>query len=462
RLGGSALAQVFGQIGNESPDVEDPILLANIFKAIQEMIKRNLILSGHDRSDGGLITTLVEMALAGNCGAKITLYAIKKQSLIARLFSEELGLLLEYLPENESSICSILKKFNIPSMVLGATQKEQRLTIHHDDQALLDIPTSTLLNWWESTSDRLEEQQMLPVLAKKQSRIHDRVNPSYQLTFHPANTSLKILSETMKPKVAIIREEGSNGDREMTSAFYAAGFEPWDVTMIDLLNERITLSQFRGLAFVGGFSYADVLDSAKGWAGTIKFNLQLRKMFDRFYERTDTFSLGVCNGCQLMALLGWVPWKGISGTEQPRFIRNSSGRFESRWITVKILESPSVMLKNMAGSNLGIWVAHGEGRLYCPNPEILSEASSRNLTPIVYIDDKNMPTEQYPFNPNGSSLGVTAFCSPDGRHLAMMPHPERVFRLWQWPWIPEEWKSSLHVSPWLQMFQNARIWCENK
>jgi phosphoribosylformylglycinamidine synthase len=183
-------------------------------------------------------------------------------------------------------------------------------------------------------------------------------------------------------------------------------------------------------------------------------------MFDNFYDRPDTFSLGVCNGCQLMTLLGWVPWKGIPEIKQPRFIRNPSGRFESRWVAVKVLKSPSIMLKGMEDSIIGIWVAHREGYLHCQDPKILSDASSANLTPILYVDDRGVPTEKYPFNPNSSPSGFTALCSPDGRHLAMMPHPERTFLLWQWPWIPQEWKSTLKVSPWLKMFQNARKWCD--
>lgn len=458
RLGGSALAQAFSQIGAESPDVDDPLLLANAFWALQKMIERDFILSGHDRSDGGLITTLVEMTLAGNCGIEIKLP--EKEEVIPQLFSEELGLVLEYLPEQETAIEAILEDFSVPFTILGNTQIEQQIVIHQGEKVELDIDIPTLLGWWESTSDRLEQEQMNPELAKKQAKTYNRPGPSYHLTFQPEDTSLEILSQSEKPKVAIIREEGTNGDREMTSAFLATGFEPWDVTMTDLLNGEVSLEQFRGMVFPGGFSYADVLDSAKGWAGIIKFNQGLREMFDYFYNRPDTFSLGVCNGCQLVALLGWVPWPGIPETKQPRFIRNPSGRFESRWVTVKILKSPSIMLKNMEGSTLGIWVAHGEGHLHCPDPQILSQASQENLTPIVFVDDQGESTEQYPFNPNGSPNGITALCSPNGRHLAIMPHPERVFRLWQWPWMPEEWKSTLKTSPWLTMFQNAREWCD--
>ena len=260
--------------------------------------------------------------------------------------------------------------------------------------------------------------------------------------------------------MAIIREEGSNGDREMTSAFFAAGFEPWDVTMSDLLNGQVTLDTFRGVVFVGGFSYADVLDSAKGWAGVIRFNDNLWSQFNAFYNRPDTFSLGVCNGCQLMALLGWVPFSGLEDTIQPRFIHNASGRFESRFSTLQIQDSPSIMLKNMAGSSLGVWVAHGEGQAFFPNSDILKRVQTENLIPVSYVDDNNAPTQAYPFNPNGSPNGIAGLCSPNGRHLAMMPHPERAFLKWQWGWMPAQWKQDLQASPWLQMFQNARQWCD--
>jgi phosphoribosylformylglycinamidine synthase len=268
-----------------------------------------------------------------------------------------------------------------------------------------------------------------------------------------------MLSRTSKPRVAVIREEGSNGDREMVSAFYLAGFEPWDVTMTDLLQGRITLDQFRGVVFVGGFSYADVLDSAKGWAASIRFNEKIWDQFEQFYHRPDTFSLGVCNGCQLAALLGWVPWRGIADEHQPRFIHNRSGRFESRFSTVKILKSPALMLSGMENSVLGIWVAHGEGLAHFPDKKIYNEAEY-GLAPIRYVDDEARITEAYPFNPNGSPAGIAALCSPDGRHLAMMPHPERSVLTWQWGWMPEDLKKSLAASPWLKMFQNAREWCD--
>ena len=468
RLGGSALAQCYKQIGDESPDVDDLHLLKNTFNVIQYFIDKGLILSGHDRSDGGLITTLLEMAFSGNCGIEININQKSEEEIIATLFSEELGLVIEYLPESEMEIVSELKKYNIPSQIIGKTLQEKQIKINLRTPysallTLLDEDMRVLRGIWEETSHQLNMLQTNPecVLEEKEA-IYDRREPSYKITFTPEQTPEVIIKKKVKPPVAIIREEGSNGDREMTSAFYMAGFETWDVTMTDLMNDRITLAQFKGIAFVGGFSYADVLDSAKGWAGVIRFNKKLYEQFQKFYNRTDTFSLGICNGCQLMALLGWVPWQGIAGKFQPRFIHNKSGRLESRFATVKILESPSVMLKGMEGSILGVWVNHGEGFAHFPDEKTQKEVIDKKLAPVRYTDDSGEITEKYPFNPNGSPLGIASLCTPDGRHIAMMSHPERTFLKWQWAWMPENLKKNLKASPWLKMFQNAREWCEGK
>jgi phosphoribosylformylglycinamidine synthase len=459
RLGGSALAQAHGQIGDESPDVDDPELLKNAFMAVQVLISRGLILSGHDVSDGGLITTIAEMIMPSNCGAIIRLP--KGVSLLKQLFSEELGIVIEHFPGDELQIKEVLRHYGVPCRLLGSTHAEiQRLIVSNDGEETLDVDLPTLLQWWEATSDQLELLQMNQDLARQQTTMHNRPGPSYSLSFQPRQTLPSLLTRPDKPKVAIIREEGSNGDREMASAFHLAGFTSIDVPMTDLLNGDFSLDTCRGVVFVGGFSYADVLGSAKGWAGIIRFNPELQAMFERFRQRPDTFSLGVCNGCQLSTLLGWVPWEGIPGEEQPRFTRNASERFESRWATVQILESPSIMLQGMEGSTLGIWVAHGEGRLHCPNPAVLEDAVAKRLAPVVFVDDSGKATEQYPLNPNGSPSGITALCSEDGRHLAMMPHPERAFLTWQWAWMSWQWRTELAASPWLQMFQNARKWCE--
>jgi phosphoribosylformylglycinamidine synthase len=299
---------------------------------------------------------------------------------------------------------------------------------------------------------------------QERKNIFDRKGPTYVIPFTPEPTQGPFFEVKNKPEVAILREEGSNGDREMTSAFYQAGFSPWDVTMTDLISGRITLERFRGLVAVGGFSYADVPESAKGWAAAIRFNERLRRMFDDFYRRPNTFSLGVCNGCQLFALLGWIPWLGIPDSNQPRFIQNLSGRFESRWVTVKLLESPAIMFKGMTGSTLGIWVAHGEGRLQFPDPTLMDEVINKKLVSVVFVDDEGevagKGSGSYPFNPNGSPKGIAGVCTQDGRHLAMMPHPERAFLKWQWPWMPSDLNDGLKASPWIRMFQNAREWCE--
>jgi phosphoribosylformylglycinamidine synthase len=472
RLGGSALAHVYGQIGNESPDVDEPELLNRSFKVIQRFISEDLILSGHDRSDGGLVTTLLEMAFGGNCGIEIDisptlpLPLAKSETLglnpeISQLFSEELGLVIEYMPKNEEKISAILKDSEIPHQMIGKTTREKEITIRVNDRTSLKEDMRELRAIWEETSYHLERLQANPdCVDEEQKIIFDGKGAEYFLTFIPKKTSGEILNKQVKPKVAVIREEGSNGDREMASAFYHAGFEVWDLSMTDLLERNGNLDDFRGVVFVGGFSYADVLDSAKGWSAVIRFNNKLYEQFQRFYKRPDTFSLGVCNGCQLMALLGWIPWSGISDEVQPRFIQNKSGRFESRFSTVQIISSPSIMLKGMEGSRIGVWIAHGEGRLYFPEKTMLQEVINKNLAPVRFVDDRGELTEKYPFNANGSPSGITALCSPDGRHLGMMPHPERTFLKWQWAYMSEDLRDNLEASPWLQMFQNAREWCE--
>jgi phosphoribosylformylglycinamidine synthase len=459
RLGGSALAQVNNQVGDNSPDVDDAELLKNVFLAVQEMVDKNTVSAVHDRSDGGLITTILEMAFSGNCGLEIN---YDKVNPLSFYFNEELGIVLEVEDRNLENFKKELEKLGLKSLALnlGRTTEEQKIKIMTDGEMLLDEDMKDLRQIWEQTSFQLEKIQIGEKYATEESQnIYNRPGPKYQLSFTPALTDDELLGKKSKPKVAIIREEGSNGDREMTSAFFQAGFEPWDITMTDLLTEKINLDIFRGVVFVGGFAYADVLGSAKGWAGTIRFNQKLKQMFDKFYNRPDTFSLGVCNGCQLMGLLGWVPWKGLADEKQPHFVKNASGRFESRWVTVKVLPSQAMMFKGMENSILGIWVAHGEGYLNFPDKELFNNLKKEKLASLAFVDDNNLETENYPFNPNGSPEGITGICSPDGRHLAVMPHPERAFLLWQWPWLPENFKN-LAASPWLKMFQNAREWCE--
>jgi phosphoribosylformylglycinamidine synthase len=465
RLGGSALAQVFSQVGDISPDLDDHLLLARAFDAVQQLVSDELILAGHDRSDGGLVTTLLEMAFSGNCGIDVDLGSHEQGAEISLLFSEELGMVIEYLPSQEAQIISVLYKAALPYQVIGTTIPEKHIIIslrtpNTERQTVLNEDMLVLRDIWEETSHHLDLLQRNPGNIREERRnIYDRTGPSFVMSLVPKPTDTSVMGRKDKPKVAIIREEGSNGDREMASAFFLAGFEPWDVTVTDLLEGRVTLDRFRGAVFVGGFSYADVLDSAKGWAASLRFNKKMWDQLEKFYHRPDTFSLGVCNGCQLMALLGWVPWRGIADELQPRFIHNKSGRFESRFSTVKILKSPSIMLQGMEDSVLGIWVAHGEGMAYFPDKNVFKECEY-GLAPVRYVDDGSKITESYPFNPNGSPAGIAGLCSPDGRHLAMMPHPERTVLTWQWGWMPGDLKKSLSASPWLTMFQNALTWCE--
>eukprot|EP01083_Nonionella_stella_P042127 113976_1 len=463
KLGGSALAQAYSQLGSECPDVATGPL-SRSFRAVQDLLTRRAITAGHDRSDGGLIVTVLEMAFAGNCGVSIDL-STKCADPLAALFCEGAGLVMEVDPYDLPRVEEVLRTSQVKFQKIGNVIEAQRVEVSVNGSRLLDTSMVDLRDCWEATSFELEKFQTNHDCVKQEKEdLRTRRTPPYELRFSPLPTAEQLISRPDRPRVAVVREEGSNGDREMAASFYLAGFEPWDVMMTDLMSGSVDLGQFRGMAFVGGFSYADVLDSAKGWAGSIRFNPSLRKAFEEFYSRPDTFSLGVCNGCQLMNLLGWVPGDMEGGGRipdkaQPRFIRNTSGRLESRYVAVKIAESPSIMLRGMAGSTLPVWCVHGEGRAYFPDPKILTQIKQNNLIPLQFVDDDNAATERYPFNPNGSPGGIAGLCSQDGRHLAMMPHPERLTKMWQFSYVPENWHS-LKASPWLQMFQNARMWCE--
>ncbi len=460
RLGGSSLAQAYNQLGNQTPDVDDPTLLKNTFLAMQEMIDSGRVLAAHHRSDGGVITTVAEMCMASRCGFALNVF--ENEAVRDFLFNEELGVVLEV--ETPGKIRPICRKFGIPYRVIGVTRSDEVCCVSKDAKIIWQSPITNVRQMWEATSHQLERLKRTPVCADAEYAGHT-VNlpsaderPNYVLQFTPKATPPDFLDLPDNPKVAVIREEGTNGDRELMAACLAAGLAPWDITMSDLLAGRITLKDFRGILFPGGFSYMDVFGSAKGWAGIILFNDVLKEMFEDFYSQPNTWSLGVCNGCQLMSLLGWVPLKGTKSHQQPRFVHNVSRKFESRWTQVEILPSPSILLKGMEGSKLGVWCAHGEGRLVYPDAGVAGDVASFRLAPMVFIDPYGNPTEEYPYNPNGSPGGVTALCSKDGRHLAMMPHPERCFKLWQWPWLPSSWQR-LEASPWLRMFQNARTWC---
>ncbi|CAM9511203.1 unnamed protein product [Discosporangium mesarthrocarpum] len=491
RIGGTSLAHVYGQIGTDPPDVEDFSPLVAAFKATQELIGRGLISAGHDRSDGGLGVALLEMAFAGEggCGIEVDIpapaeaVASTRDTAVDVLFSEEVGFLLEVSEQDLSKVVAQYQGVGVDVKEIGRTTSDGQVCVRVCGEVAIQGLTAELRSTWEATSFQLDRRQCNPTCVDMEEKgLRQRKGPTYKLSFTPRQTPAEWKNGD-RPKarnaclnldilgglilcllVCVLRQEGSNGDREMLAAFHEAGLEAWDVNMNDLLSGTITLDRFRGLVFVGGFSYADVLDSAKGWAATIKFNPKagVWEQFEAFKERKDTFSLGVCNGCQLMALLGWVPKEdGVSEEAQPRFVHNHSGRFESRWATIKIVESPSILLKGMVGSSLGVWLAHGEGQAHFPKVAVKDRVLSGGLAPWRYVDDSNSPTEEYPFNPNGSPVGIAGLCSKDGRHLAVMPHPERCFLSWQWPWMPKEWRTTLEASPWLRMFQNARQWCDD-
>uniref|UniRef100_A0A170Z574 Phosphoribosylformylglycinamidine synthase n=2 Tax=Triatoma infestans TaxID=30076 RepID=A0A170Z574_TRIIF len=464
RLGGSIIAQTFSQLGDEVPDIEDALALSHAFNITQEFILDGSILSGHDVSDGGMITTLIEMAIGGISGFQVQL-PVDEKECHGMLFGEEAGWLLEIKAEHAERFMSACLKKGVSVLNLGQPAgfgMKSLATIRAKHGSLVLMSTvGKLYKLWEETSYKLEcRQANYRCVTEEFSGLENRTGPKYKLTFDPDNITRQQQTFTKNPVVAIIREEGTNGDREMVTSVQMAGFDVWDVTMQDLLNGTITADYFTGIVFPGGFSYADVMGSAKGWAGCLKFHNKLRDQFEMFRTRRDTFSLGVCNGCQLMSLLGWVGriFKD-NAAEQGVFLdHNLSERFECRFSTVLVDDSRSIMTQGMKGSWLGVWVAHGEGRFTYRNDKILNSLEQNKCISFRYIDDNGHPTEVYPMNPNGSIGGVAGICSEDGRHLAMMPHPERCTLMWQWPYVPANMQH-VKVSPWMKLFHNAYQWC---
>ncbi|XP_022451409.1 phosphoribosylformylglycinamidine synthase isoform X1 [Delphinapterus leucas] len=471
RLGGTALAQCFSQLGEQPPDLDLPENLVRAFGVTQGLLKDRLLCSGHDVSDGGLITCLLEMAFAGNCGIEVAVPATGVNALPV-LFAEEPGLVLEVQEPDLAQVLTRYREAGLHCLELGRTGSagpHAMVRVSVNGAVVLEEPVGQLRALWEETSFQLDRLQAEPhCVAQEEGGLRERTGPTYCLPPTFPTASVPHEPGGPAPRVAIFREEGSNGDREMADAFHLAGFEVWDVTMQDLCSGAIRLDTFQGMAFVGGFSYADVLGSAKGWAAAVTFNPQAGAELRRFRQRPDTFSLGVCNGCQLLALLGWVG--GSPGDEaaemgheswpaQPGLLlrHNRSGRFESRWASVRVGPGPALMLRGMEGAVLPIWSAHGEGYMAFSSPELQAQIEARGLAPLHWADDDGNPTEQYPLNPNGSPGGMAGICSPDGRHLALMPHPERSVRPWQWAWRPPPF-DTMTTSPWLQLFINARNW----
>ncbi len=456
RLGGSCLAQVYGKLGHEAPDCDDPQRLAGFFAAIAELRERSLLIAYHDRSDGGVFATLVEMAFAGKCGLDVDLGDVRDGA--AALFAEELGAVVQIREAVVPEVVAVFERHGLSTHVraIGSVTEADRIRIRANGRAVLDESRTNLRSAWSETTYRLVERRDDPQCAKEQYETAcDKDDPGLgaSLTFDvSADIAAPYISKGARPKVAILREQGVNSHIEMAAALYRAGFEPYDVHMTDLVGGRARLADYSGLVACGGFSYGDVLGAGEGWAKSILFHAQLREAFTRFFTRADTFSLGICNGCQMMSALREL----IPGAERwPRFVRNRSEQFEARFSMVEVVKSPSLFFAGMEGSRMPIAVAHGEGRAEFAAPDGLSTLLAANLMSLRFIDNYGRATERYPANPSGTPAGLTGITSSDGRATLLMPHPERVYRTVQNSWHPDEWGED---SPWMRMFRNARVW----
>lgn len=453
RLGGSALAQVYKQVGDTPADLDKPELLKKFFSVIQDLNHQGKLLAYHDRSDGGLFTTLTEMAFAGHCGISIDV-ANMGEDKTAALFNEELGAVIQIQSKDVEFVMKDLQANGLGDcgFVIGTTNQKDTIEFFDEFTPVFEDTRVNLQRAWSETTYQMQSLRDNPECAKEEFDLLLDVNDpgiSPELTFDiNDNVAAPYIATDVKPKMAILREQGVNGQIEMAAAFDHAGFSSVDVHMSDILSGRVSLSDFKGLVACGGFSYGDVLGAGEGWAKTILFNEKARDEFSAFFERKDSFSLGVCNGCQMMANIKSL----IPGAEHwPHFVRNLSEQFEARFSTVEILQSPSIFLQGMEGSRMPIAVAHGEGRA-----EFKQASSMANSHQAMrFVNHNGEATETYPLNPNGSADGLTGFTTDDGRVTIMMPHPERVFRTVQHSWHPEDWEED---SPWMRMFRNARVW----
>ena len=466
RLGGSALAQVYNQSGDDTPDLDSPEKLNAFFDAIQTLNGNDLLLAYHDRSDGGLFVTLCEMAFAGHCGITIMLNALilpnsesadeQNGQVLSALFSEELGAVIQIEARHHDAVMAVLTNSGLGqiSHTIGSLNQQDGIILMKDDETVYQEKRTVLQHIWSETSFRIQKLRDNPECAQQEfDRILDADDPGLhaQLTFSLTESVMAAPAILVnRPAVAILREQGVNGHVEMAAAFDRAGFDAVDVHMSDILSGRVKLAGYKGLIAGGGFSYGDVLGAGRGWAQSILFNPRARDEFAAFFERTDTFALGVCNGCQMMSHLQAI----IPGTAHwPRFERNRSEQFEARFVMVRIGTGPSLFFDGMAGSCLPVTVAHGEGFAVFRDDKQLLAAQS--YVALQFIDNRGTLTETYPLNPNGSPAGITGMTSTDGRITILMPHPERVFRTIQHSWHPDDWPED---SPWMKMFRNARQW----
>jgi phosphoribosylformylglycinamidine synthase len=473
RLGGSILAQVFSRFGNVCPDLDSASQFKFFFLAIQNLNAQNLILAYHDRSDGGLFATVCEMAFAGHCGVTVNLDGLvfdqwtddvdgfkraNEEQLAGRireralqaLFAEELGAVLQIRASDRPRVIDLLRSFDLGNLchVIGHINSRDELVFMRNAKPVLKEKRVDLQRAWSETSFRMQQLRDNPDCAQEEfDRILDLSDPglSFQLTFDAKEIFIK---RDVKPRIAVLREQGVNSQVEMAAAFTRAGFEAVDVHMSDVIAGRIALEGFKGMAICGGFSYGDVLGGGQGWAKSILFNARARREFEVFFGRSDTFALGSCNGCQMMAVLKEI----IPGAQHwPVFSGNRSAQFEARFVMVEVADSPSILFKGMAGSRMPIATAHGEGFALFENYIDLEKAN----VALRFVDHHGKITAKHPLNPNGSPAGITGLTTPDGRYTIVMPHPERVFRTVQMSWAPDH---AGEDSPWMQMFYNARKW----
>ncbi|MFH1182836.1 MAG: phosphoribosylformylglycinamidine synthase [Candidatus Moraniibacteriota bacterium] len=458
RLGGSALAQALGQLGDAYPDMEDPELLIRTFDLAMKLIDEDKIKAYHDTTSDGLAVTLLEMAFSGNCGLEADI--LGSADIMAECFAKEPGAIVEVLDEDMSGVLVSLSHSSIPAWIIGKTSPKKIISLSYKGEEFFEAGTDELRQTWSESSYQFERLQINPECAdaeKKNTAIGRP--PVYELSFVPKPTAPEILVRPSKPKAAILRDVGTNGEREMGAAFTAVGFEAHDVLMKSLISGKQTLDGFSGLVFPGGFTFMDAFGAGKGWALKIRKNPGLQKMFWDFRQDPSKWSLGVCNGDQAMMWLQWLYPE--MADDHPLSVRNLSGAFESRWVNVVIPENTkAMMLKGMGGTKFGVSVAHGEGRFWSPNAKA-EDFLEAGLVGMQYIKPDGQPAgeKEYPWNPSGSPLGIAGLCSADGNHLALMPHPERSYKRSQCHWLPANWKD-LEASPWLKMFQNAREWCE--
>lgn len=479
-MGGSAVAQVFGQVGDEAPDVRDADLLRDFYDAVEQLHEAGIVLAYHDRSDGGLFTTLVEMMFAGRCGLEVMLddlsFSKDTKDMIEALFNEELGAVFQVRKKDEIEFRRCFATCGPPAGMIKKIGRvpvvtKQNLVLTKDARVVYKESRKELQRQWAATSYYMQRLRDNPACADSEyETITDDVDPglAYNLTFNPRDNILPITTSltsmvAARPRVAILREEGVNGQAEMAFAFNVAGFSAIDVHMTDILTGRVSLASFAGLAACGGFSYADVLGAGQGWAKSVLLHPEARKEFQAFFERKDTFALGVCNGCQFLSRVKEL----IPGCQSwPTFERNLSEQYEARVCMVEVQDPPatpttpqSVFLHGMHGSMLPIVVAHGEGRATFAAQSSPEQLQNDGLIAMRYVDNYKRPTERYPFNPNGSPNGITGVRSPDGRVLAMMPHPERTILKDVTSWAPKEMQEQWgEFGPWVRMFKSARRW----